>query len=188
MTSPLSSAQGEAHDGRYRFLRGDLPRGLPAGRFGDLHSLGRFGDPQDLEGDGFKDARDFATKVGRDTVQRSGNNSRLFIAPQEGGRLSLYDPHNSGTRICGGVIARGAQGQFPDRFCLKTDCRFTTHATKSYLPRMVAGGYYVKQNDTHGYSGLGVSYRFVLREEPARYGGAWPTSGMPPPKLSGSWF
>ena len=46
--------------------------------------------------------------------------------------------------MCGGVIARGTQGQFPDCFCLKIECRFTTHTTKSYLPKMVAGGYYVK--------------------------------------------
>ena len=131
-------------------LHGDLPRGSPSGRFGDLRSL-RFGDPQDLEGDGFEDSQDFVTKTGGDTAQRSGNTSRLFTASQERGGLCLYGPHNPGTRICGGVIARGAQGQFSDRFCLKTECRFTTHATKSYLPRMIAGDYYVKQNDTHGY-------------------------------------
>ena len=63
-------------------------------------------------------------------------------------------PTIRGPGYVGGVIARGAQGQFPDRFCLKTKCRFMTHATKSYLPRMVTRGYYVKQNDTHGYSEL----------------------------------
>ena len=83
-----------------------------------------FGDPQDLEGDGFEDAREFVTKTAG--IRRGG--------------LGLYGPHNPGTRMCGGVIARGAQGQFPDRFCLKTECCFTTHATKSYLPKMVAGG------------------------------------------------
>ena len=31
------------------------------------------------------------------------------------------------------------------------------HATKSYLPKMVAGGYYVKQNNTHSYSELCLS-------------------------------
>ena len=44
-----------------------------------------FGDPQDLEGGGFKDTRDFITKTGGDNVQHSRNNSRLFIARQEGG-------------------------------------------------------------------------------------------------------
>ena len=136
VTSPLSSAQGEPYDGWYGMLRGELPRGSPSGRFRDLRSL-RFGDPQDLEGDGFEDSQDFVTKTGGDTAQRSGNTSRLFTASQERGGLCLYGPHNPGTRICGGVIARGAQGQFPDRFCLKTECRFTTHATKSYLPRMI---------------------------------------------------
>ena len=71
-----------------------------------------------------------------------------------GGGLASMAPTIRGPGYVGGVIARGAQGQFPDRFCLKTKCRFTTHATKSYLPRMVTRGYYVKQNDTHGYSEL----------------------------------
>ncbi len=79
---------------------------------------------------------------------------RPFTACQEQGGHTLYDPHNPGTQICGGVIARGAQGQFPNRFCLKTQCHFTTHATKSNLPRMVKGGYYVKENNAHGYSKL----------------------------------
>ena len=39
VTSPLASAQGEAYDGRYGILQGELPRGSPAGRFGDLRSL-----------------------------------------------------------------------------------------------------------------------------------------------------
>jgi hypothetical protein len=106
-----------------------------------------------LEGDGFEDAQDFFPKTG-DTARRSGNSSRLFTVRPERGGLCLYGPHNPGSRICGGVIARGAQGQFPDRFCLKTDCRFTTHTTKSYLPKMISGGYYVKQNDTHGFAEL----------------------------------
>ena len=50
-----------------------------------------------------------------------------------------------------------AQGQFPDHFCLKTECHFMMHATKSFLHKMVAGGYYVKQNDTHGFSELCLS-------------------------------
>ena len=58
----------------------------------------------------------------------------------------FYGPHLPGTQICGGVIARGAQGQFPDRFCFKTQCRFLTHATKLNLPKMVKGGFYVKEN------------------------------------------
>ena len=139
MTSPLLSTHGEAYDGWYRILLGELPRRSPAGKFGDLRSFGMFGDPQDLEGDGLEDAQDFVTKTAGDTVHRSGNTSRLFITRQGGG-LSLYGPHNPGTRICGGVIARGAQGQFPNRFCLKTECHFTMHATKSFLPKMVAGG------------------------------------------------
>jgi hypothetical protein len=55
VTSPLLSAHGEPYKGRYGMLRGEPPRGSPAGRFRDLRSL-RFGDPQDLEGDGVEDA------------------------------------------------------------------------------------------------------------------------------------
>ena len=141
VTSPLSSAHGELYEGQDGTMRGEPPRGSPAGRFGDLHSL-RFGDPHDLEGVGFEDARDFVPKTG-DTTKRSGNSSRLFTVRPERGGLCLYGPHNPGSRICGGVIARGAQGQFPDRFCLKTDCRFTTHTTKSYLPSRGRAGRWV---------------------------------------------
>ena len=54
--------------------------------------------------------------------------------------------------ICGGVIARGVQGQFPDRFCLKTRCSFSSHSVKSHLGRLEAGAYYVKENKSHGYT------------------------------------
>ena len=64
VTCPLSPTQGEAYDGRYGILRGDLPGRSPAGRFGDLRSLRMFGDPQNVEGDGFEDARDFVPKIG----------------------------------------------------------------------------------------------------------------------------
>ena len=56
--------------------------------------------------------------------------------------------------LCGGTIARGLQGQFPDRFCLKRGCRFSTHAAKSSLGRLVPGAYYVKENNAYGYSEL----------------------------------
>jgi hypothetical protein len=69
VTSPLSPTQGEAYDGRYGILRGDLPGRLPAGRFGDLRSLGMFGDPQDVERDGFEDARDFVPKIGGGAIK-----------------------------------------------------------------------------------------------------------------------
>jgi hypothetical protein len=61
------------------------------------------------------------------------------------------------TRFCGGTIARGLQGQFPDRFCLKSGCRFTSHAAKSSLGRLQPGAYYVKANDAHAYSELCLS-------------------------------
>ena len=64
----------------------------------------------------------------------------------------LYGPHGASTGICGGIIARGLQGQFPDRFCLKTRCSFASHSVKSHLGRLEAGAYYVKENESHGYA------------------------------------
>ena len=69
----------------------------------------------------------------------------------------LYGPHEPGTGICGGIVARGAQGPFPDRFCLKTRCGFASHSSKSYLSKLKQGAYYVKANDSHGYSNLYLS-------------------------------
>jgi len=69
----------------------------------------------------------------------------------------LYGPHGSGTGICGGIVARGAQGQFPDRFCLKTRCRFSSHSSKNYRPKLEQGAYYVKESDSHGYCKLFLS-------------------------------
>ncbi len=69
----------------------------------------------------------------------------------------LYGPHGLSTGICGGVIARGTQGHFPDHFCLKTPCRFSSHAAKSYLGRLVEGAYYVKENEAHWYAELRLS-------------------------------
>jgi hypothetical protein len=56
------------------------------------------------------------------------------------------------TGIFGGIIARGAQGQFPDRFCLKTRCKFASHASRSHLGVLELGAYYVRENDSHGYT------------------------------------
>jgi hypothetical protein len=110
VTSPLSLMQGEAYYGQYGGLLGGLPCGLPAGSFKDSHSRGlgggRFGDPQ--SGDVFKNARGSVTKAEGGTADCSGSNSRPFTAHQEQGGHTLYGPHNPGTQICGGVIARGA--------------------------------------------------------------------------------
>jgi hypothetical protein len=104
VTSPLLSVQGDAYDGRYGGLLGELPRGLPGGRLEDPRSRslggGMFGDPQD--DDGFEDAPDFVTKTGGDPLDHSRNNSRRFNMRQERGGLALYGPHNPGTQICGG--------------------------------------------------------------------------------------
>jgi hypothetical protein len=69
----------------------------------------------------------------------------------------LYGPHEPGTGICGGIVARGAQGQFLDRFCLKTRCGFASHSSKSYLSKLKRGAFYVKENDSHGYCDLFLS-------------------------------
>lgn len=65
---------------------------------------------------------------------------------------TLYGPHGPATGICGGVIARGAQGQFPDRFCVKTRCRFATHVSRSHLGALKTVAYYVRENDSHAYT------------------------------------
>jgi len=39
----------------------------------------------------------------------------------------------------GGFLAKGPQGQFPDRFCLKRKCQFTSHAAKSSLGHLHPG-------------------------------------------------
>jgi hypothetical protein len=49
-------------------------------------------------------------------------------------------------------MAWGSQGQFPDWFCLKTRCTFSSHATKSHLGKLAVGAYYVKEHDSHGYT------------------------------------
>lgn len=92
--------------------------------------------------------------------------SRKF-APKKGPTgLLLYGPHGPGTCICGGVIARGVQGQFPDRFCLKTGCTFTSHRTKSYLGNLVRGAYYVRENESYGYLELCLTPEAALLAPP----------------------
>jgi hypothetical protein len=97
VTSPLLSAQGEAYDSQYGIFWGEL-----SGRFGDQRYLGMFGDPQDLEGDGFEDAREFVTKTVGDTVLHSGNTSWLFIARQAGGGSASTAPTIRGPGNVGG--------------------------------------------------------------------------------------
>ena len=108
--SPLSLVRGDAYDGWYGGLLGELPRGLPGGRLEDPRSRslggGTFGDPQDV--DGFEDAWDFVTKTGGDPADHSRNNSRRFNVRQEWGGLALYGPHYPGTQICGGCWNNGA--------------------------------------------------------------------------------
>ncbi len=91
---------------------------------------------------------------GEEQAKRDG---RRLAAHQELMGQLLYGPHGPDTRICGGIIARGLQGQFPDRFCLKTACRFTTHASKSNLGRMTPGAYYVRENNAYAYAEIYLS-------------------------------
>jgi hypothetical protein len=157
VTSPLLLVQGEAYNGRYGSLLGGLPRGPPAGSFEDLHSRGlgggRFRDPQG--GDGFKDARGSVTKAGKGTADRSKSDSRPFTTRQKQGGHTLYGPHNPGTQIYGGgLLLEGPRDSSPTGSASRPSAFFTMYTTKSNLPRMVKGGYYVKENDTHGYSKL----------------------------------
>jgi hypothetical protein len=55
------------------------------------------------------------------------------------------------------IIAWGLQGQFPDRFCLKMVCQFTTHASKFNLGQMTPGAYYVRENDAYAYTEICLS-------------------------------
>ena len=79
---------------------------------------------------------------------------RKFAAKKSSIGLLLYGPHQPRTQICGGIIARGIQGQVHDRFCLKTGCTFASHKSKSYLDNLVKGAYYVLENKSYGYSVL----------------------------------
>ena len=88
----------------------------------------------------------------RNQINRTDD--RRPAAQQDPEGLGLYGPHSSEALVCGGTIARGLQGQFPDRFCIKKSCRFSSHAAKSSLGRLHPGAYYVKANDAHAYSEL----------------------------------
>ena len=75
-------------------------------------------------------------------------------APSQHG---LYGPHGLGTGICKGIVTRGAQGQFLDRFCLKTQCGFASHSSKNYVSKLEQGFFYVKENESYGYCKLFLS-------------------------------
>lgn len=153
VASPLSFAPGDHYEAQYGGLRGEPSRSSLPGRFGDPRPIS-FGGLHDSPGGGFDV---FSTTTGRDPGHHSVHTSQPLTTRQRERACALYGPHNPSTGICGGVITRGAQGQFPDRFCLKIGCGFPTHVTKSYLPRMLIGGYYVKQNDSYGFAELVLS-------------------------------
>ena len=92
--------------------------------------------------------------AGGGTGIRLKSDERRLGTQQDPEVLGLYGPHDAGASVCGGTIARGLQGQFPDRFCIKKSCRFSSHAAKSSLGRLIPGAYYVKANDAHAFSEL----------------------------------
>ena len=164
---------GSGLDGSYQIMQGlearvETPLSferLSGARGGARGSTGDFNTPQESE----DDDDFFVTKAGRPYAGTSGNAGSVGGArggnKRDGGRPAtrsvsahvLYGPHEPGTGICGGIVARGAQGQFPDRFCLKTCCGFASHSSKSYLSKLTRGAFYVKENDSHGYCDLSLS-------------------------------
>ena len=159
-----------ASDGSYQVSRGcearvktPLSFKLPAyARGGTRGASWDFSTPKETqEDDGFfygeaASAYRFTASGGGTGVGNKSNGSRPATkvgVPTHG----LYGPHGSGTGICGGIVASGAQGQFPDRFCLKTQCGFTSHSSKNYLSKLEQGEFYVKENNSHGYCKLFLS-------------------------------
>jgi hypothetical protein len=125
-----------ASDGSYQVLQGFETRvetplsverveRLAYARGGTRGTSGEFGTPKETEeekGFFFREAtgtyRTAASGGGaRDGNKHDGSPPATKVSVQTHG---LYGPHGSGTGICGGIVSRGAQGQFPDRFCLKT--------------------------------------------------------------------
>ena len=134
-----------------------LTGGLGGGGSGELW----VDDGDTAEDDGFfygeaAGAYHFAASGGGAGVGNKSNGSRPATkvgVPTHG----LYGPHGSGTGICGGIVARGLQGQFPDCFCLKTRCGFASDSSKNYLSKLEQGAFYVKENNSHGYCKLFLS-------------------------------
>ena len=130
-----------------------------------------FADKEE-DDDGYPPPSGFVSTVaGVPEGEQVRRNSRRFAAQQVPTGHLLYGPHGPETRICRGVIARGTQGQFPDRFCLKTRCTFSSHVSKSTLNRLVRGAYYVRENDSYAYSELFLSPKAVTLAPPEVLGG-----------------
>jgi len=73
-----------------------------AARGGARRPTGDFSTPKESEDDD-----DFF-------VKQAGGRDRSRQATKRMSAHVLYSPQEPGTGICGGIIARGAQGQFPD--------------------------------------------------------------------------
>ena len=145
---------GSGSDGSYQIMQGleariETPLSFDhsaTARGGARRPTGDFNTPKESEDDdGF-----FVKQTGGG---RDGSRQATKRVSAHG----LYGPHESGTGICGGIVARGAQGRFPDRFCLKTRCGFTSHSSKNYLSKLQRGTFYVKENESYGYCNLSLS-------------------------------
>jgi hypothetical protein len=172
-SSGVRTILGSGSDGSYQIMpvleaRVGTPlvfERLSGARGGARGSTGDFGTPKELEEDDgflFMDAgRPYAGTLGNagSVGGAGGGNKRDGGCPgtRSVSTHVLYGPHEPGTGICGGIVARGAQGRFPDRFCLKTHCSFASHSSKSYLSKLKRGAFYVKENDSHGYCDLSLS-------------------------------
>jgi hypothetical protein len=161
--TPLTGDRGETYGSHPGENKGCASRSQHSSHgFGAFASLftrpGGGAFDEDGDDTGYDVNRGFVTSAGGVGVgdRARWDGQRLATHQEPVGQL-LYGPHGPGTRICGGIIARGLQAQFPDCFCLKTGCRFTTHVYKSNLGRMPPGAYYIRESDAYAYSELRLS-------------------------------
>ncbi len=176
VTTPLTGdrvSPGNAGGG------GDLMfGGLSASAFGRASGSRGMFDNEEEDDDAYPPPSGFVSTVaGVRAGEQVWHDSRRFAAQQVPTSHLLYGPHEPETRICGGVIARGTQGQFPYRFCLKTRCTFSSHVSKSNLNWLVRGAYYVRENDSYAYSELFLSPEMVTLTPPEVLGGINNMSG-----------
>jgi hypothetical protein len=142
--------------------------GLSTSAFG--HASGSQGifDNKEEEDDGYPPPSSFVSTVaGVPVGEQVWHDSRRFATQQ----APTGHPHGPETRICGGVIARGTQGQFPDCFCLKTRCTFSSHVSKSNLNWLVRGAYYVRENNSYPYLEFFLSPEVATLAPPEVLGG-----------------
>jgi hypothetical protein len=160
VNTPLTGDRGETFG---RHSEGSRGGGLlsqpPSFRLGAFTFLLREGISNNDEENGAYDVNrgSIPTVGGAGGEEQAKRDGRRLTTRQELMGQLLYGPHGPDTQICRGIIARGLQGQFPDRFCLKTACRFTTHTSKSNLGQMTPGAYYVRENNAYAYAEICLS-------------------------------